>query len=144
MNELDILKNRIDVFYSYIESSPESYDPIMKVHEEHMKKPVDIAFVNKDIKYLRRWNKELNTWFVEMRPDEKEFVAKMFMERLGEDIYKTDSKRIRKIETIKKRGIKTKAEYVLLNERVGEIFQDDNMQSEVELLNNLMLDFHKR
>ena len=148
MDELDYLMARFYVYYDFITSylSDNDFDrAVFKMNEEHLRKPTEEAYANKNIKLLRAMDKELNNEIVEMPKIHKEELALLFKEKLGEDIYQTDAKRLKKIEKIKQRGeIKTKAEYGLIQQREEEIYADENMASEAELLRNLLVDFIKK
>lgn len=148
INELDYLMARFNVYYDFTLSRCNDITDL-KIYEEHLKKPTEEAYANKNIRFLRAVNKEINSEFVEVPDYYKKQIAILFKEKLGEDIYLLDKKRIKKIEQIKKRGeIKTKAEYILVNQRVEEIFSnelkpnlDEDKASEVALLNSLLATF---
>ena len=150
MDELDYLMARFNVYYDFVmqslNASPDASTlHFIEIYKEHFKKPTEEAYANKNIKFLRAMNKELNNDFAEMTKEEKEELALLFKEKLGEDIYQTDAKRLKKVEQIKKRGeIKTKTEYSLIHQRVEEMYADDHVTSETELLNKLLADFIKK
>lgn len=120
---------------------------VLEYNEKYMKRPMEEAYKNKNIRYLRAMNKEINYNIVETPPYYKARVAAVFKEKLGEDIYLLDTKRMKKIEELKRRGvIKTKAEHILIEQRIEEIYGsrqdpclglDEEQASEVEQLNNL-------
>ena len=140
MDNAEYIKNRFYVFYDYAN----------KIHGssflmESTKTILENAYEKKDIKQLRRLNKELNVWLREMfRPDEKEGLIKILNEKLNEDVNDSDLKRLNKIDKVVKRGkINNIFEYELLLQRVEEIYSDDNKKENVTELNKLLSDFHK-
>jgi hypothetical protein len=138
--ESDKIKSKFQIIFDYITSKEGQISFYLD-----LKKTVDEAYENNNIKVLREINKEMNVWLVEMfRPNERKELNQLLKEKLGEDIEHLDQKRIERIKKIIKRGkINTQDEYSLLQQRVEEIYADDSKKVEVEELNNILAGFHK-
>jgi hypothetical protein len=138
--ELTKIRDRFYVFYDFVVQNQGT-----NIFFEEMKKSIDNAYEKANLKYLRQVNKELNVWLVEMfPPKEKEEISRLLKEKLGEDVVQADLKRIDKINKIVKRGkINTIQEYELLQQRIEEIYADNNKKTEVQKINKLLADFHK-
>jgi len=147
VDELDYLMTRFNVFYDYamksLNATPNVHnEQTINIYVEHYKKPTELAYAKKNIKLLRSINKEISSFLIEWREDEKKELAEWFKEKLGEDIYLLDAKFLKKIETIKRRGeIKTPVEHQLVARRIDQIFQKDDMVDETELLKEIEADY---
>lgn len=141
-NIIDIkkIRDRFYVFYDYVVQNQGT-----NIFFEEMKKSIDTAFNNSNSTYLKKVDKELNVWLIEMfRPHEKEELTRLLKEKLNEDVAHEDLRRIKKINKIVSRGkINTLSEYALLKQRVEEIYADESKSNEVELINNLLAEFYK-
>lgn len=134
------IRDRFYIIYNYIIETQGS-----NFFFEECKRKIDIAYEQSDQRSLKRADKEIDVWLVEMfPPKEKLEVSKLLKGKLNEDTNKADINRIRNIDRILKRGrINTLKEFSLVQQRVEEIYDDYTKKLEVEKLNKLLANFHK-
>lgn len=100
------------------------------------------AFDNKNLRGLRMAYSDNNDMARDLLPSDLNELNQILREKFGYDLDKVNDMNLAKIKLIIKRGhIKTDDEFRLLLNRVEEIYADDNMKDEVEVLNKLMGDY---
>jgi hypothetical protein len=103
------------------------------------------TYNGQNIKVLRYCKRDVNEWAKGMPQSDFVELNKLLQDKFGEDLIKNANRDLSKISQVIKKGkISSEDEYRLLLSRVDEIYNDKSKQDEVQTLNKLLVDFHKK
>ena len=127
-DEIEYLKRRGDLFFTFISSKTSDVRGL-----NEFKMIFTQLHTAKDLKGLREMNKEVDIWSRNL-PTQQDSIEfwKVLKSELGEDYPSGYEKQI---QSIKKKGIQKEFEYHLIEERVSELCQAEDSDSEIEELN---------
>lgn len=98
-----------------------------------------------DLRGMRFIYKDMNEWAKGLSHDYLNELNLILREKFGYDLTKANDQNLAKIKRIIQRGhLKTDDEFRLLLNRVNDIYADDSMKDEVEVLNKLMNDYEDK
>ena len=100
------------------------------------------SFNKNNIKGLKTAYTDNNDMARDLPPSDLNELNQILREKFGYDLTKANDQNLAKIKRIVQKGhLKTDDEFRLLLNRVDDIYADDNMKDEVEILNKLMHDY---
>ncbi len=108
-----------------------------------IKEAIEDAYKERKIRVLDALNKDNFYQMREIMPSSYLIeLKKIWFEKTGENFNDFQVLIDKKIEKIKKKGIKTLDDYEIVSNEVENIWNDNNQKEKLESLNKLLIDWH--
>ena len=138
--ELDTIKRRFEIFYEFFIKHGSNMNSAMDMAKNIMEN----AYNNGKLTDLRRVNKELDVWLLEIPKEKRVELENALAKEFGEVVGKKEADRLKKInKIINSHKIGNLKEYELLHSYEEEIYKDKSKFEVAETIRNMLTEFNK-